>query len=60
MNNEVKWINARQVYGRYGIPRNLLRELARDGQVGVRDVKLSPSGKTMKLYDSGDCKRFVG
>lgn len=57
--NETRWINARQVYGLYGIPRNLLRELADSGKIGRREVSFS-SGKRMFLYDERDCKKFIG
>ena len=60
MSDETKWINARQVYVRYGIPRNLLRELARNGKVKTRSVSVRPTGKIMKLYSSDDCASVVG
>lgn len=55
-----KWLNARRVYMQYGIPRSLLRELAASGKVRTREVRLPESGKTMKLYNYGDCEAVVG
>lgn len=58
MSENAKWMNARQIYGRYGIPRSLLRELASGGRVRVKEVAL-PSGKVMKMYDAYECDRVV-
>lgn len=57
---EAKWLNARKVYLRYGIPRSFLRGLAADGKVRTREIVLPDSGKVMKLYSSDDCKAVVG
>ena len=59
-NANAKWLTARRVYMLYGIPRSFLRELAAGGKVRTREISLRESGKTMRLYNSGDCEAVVG
>ena len=54
---EAKYINAKQVFDLYGIPRSALNELADEGRLTVREF--STASATMKLYSVEELENII-
>lgn len=52
-----QYINARQVFERYGIPRNALNRLVDDGRLTVRTVETSVA--FTKLYSVDEIEKLL-
>lgn len=56
MNNQ-QYINARQVFERYGIPRSALNRLVDDGRLTVRTIETSVA--FTKLYSVEEIEKII-
>ena len=56
MNNQ-QYINARQVFERYGIPRSALNQLVDDGRLTVRTIETSLA--YTKLYSVEEIEKLL-
>ena len=56
MNNQ-QYINARQVFERYGIPRSALNQLVDDGRITVRTIETSVA--FTKLYSVEEIEKLL-
>lgn len=56
MNNQ-QYINARQVFERYGIPRSALNRLVDDGRLTVRTIETSVA--FTKLYSVEELEKLI-
>ena len=56
MNNQ-QYINARQVFERYGIPRSALNQLVDDGRLTVRTIETSLA--FTKLYSVEEIEKLL-
>ena len=52
-----QYINARQVFERYGIPRNALNRLVDDGRLTVRTIETSVA--FTKLYSVEEIEKII-
>ena len=52
-----KYINARQVFERYGIPRSALNRLVDDGRITVRTIETSVA--VTKLYSVEELEKLL-
>lgn len=55
--DEPKYINARQAYDKYGIPRSLLNELAANGKISSKRIK--GTSMVLFLYSESDIRNVI-
>lgn len=52
-----KFLNAKQIFEAYGIPRSALQQLVAEGRLTVREFTTEVA--TMKLYSVADLERII-